>query len=199
MVSDCNYPPEEILKPIFGKPNYELILLWILNNNAVCSWANLKEKIKHSTLSLYLNRLKDREYIEKRNFNRYKITSKGKDRYYELSEARQTKRKLNHPPNAILRRRNYDHWILWMVYNNNYCKWSDFLEEPLRINQSSLSKTMNYLKERDLIKKENKEYHITKSGWEEYTHILKQYDLDRQSILEKESKRIKEIFQAISY
>ncbi len=193
MVSDCNYPPEEILKPIFGKPNYELILLWILNNNAVCSWANLKEKIKHSTLSLYLNRLKDREYIEKRNFNRYKITSKGKDRYYELSEARQTKRKLNHPPNAILRRRNYDHWILWMVYNNNYCKWSDFLEEPLRINQSSLSKTMNYLKERDLIKKENKEYHITKSGWEEYTHILKQYDLDRQSILEKESKRIKVI------
>ncbi len=193
MVSTCNYPPEEIIKPIFGKPNFEFILLWILNNNDVCSWANLKEKIKHSTLSIYLNRLKDRGYIEKAEFNQYKITSKGKDRYYELSEVRQKKRKLSSPPDVILRRRNYDHWILWMVYNNNYCKWADFLEPPLSINQSSLSKNLNSLLDKEFVRKEEREYRITRLGKTEYSNMLRLYDLDRQSILEEESKRIKEI------
>ncbi len=193
MVTKCNYPPEEIIKPIFGKPNYEFIILWILNNNEICTWANLKVKVKHSTLSIYIKKLIERDYIEKSSFNQYKITSKGRDRYYELSQARQKKRKLSHPPKAILRRRNYDHWILWMVYNNNYCKWSDFLEPPLSINQSSLSKNLNLLIEKEFVKKEEKEYRITRLGKTEYSNMLRQYDLDRQSILEEEGKRIKEI------
>jgi len=183
VVSACNYPPDEIIKPIFGKPNYEFIILWILNNNEVCTWANLKEKITHSTLSNYLTRLKDRGYIEKRAYNQYKITSKGKDRFYELSEAKQEKRKLSFPPDAILRRRNYDHWILWMVSNNNYCKWSDFSEPPLSINQSSLSKNLNSLLDKEFIRKEEKEYRITRLGKTEYSIMLRLYDLDRQSIL----------------
>jgi len=193
VVSICNYPPEEIIKPIFGKPNYEFIILWILNNNDVCTWANLKEKITHSTLSNYLNRLKDRGYVEKSTFNQYRITSKGKDRYYELSEAKQKIRKLSFPPYAILRRRNYNHWILWMVSNNNYCKWSDFSGPPLSINQSSLSKNLNSLLDKEFIRKEEKEYRITRLGKTEYSNMLRLYDLDRQSILEEESKRIKEI------
>ncbi len=198
MVSACNYPPEEIIKPIFGKPNYEFIILWILNNNQVCTWANLKEKITHSTLSNYLTRLKDRGYIEKRAYNQYKITSRGRDRFYELSEAKQEKRKLSYPPDAILRRRNYDHWVLWMVSNNNYCKWSDFSEPPLSINQSSLSKNLNSLIDKEFIKKEEKEYRITRLGKTEYSIMLRLYDLDRQSILEEESKRLKEITQSTS-
>ena len=193
MSNIINYPSEEIIKPVFGKPNYEFIILWILNNNDVCSWANLKVKVKHSTLSIYLNRLKERGYIEKSSFNNYKITSKGKDRYYELSQARQKKRKLSYPPKVIRRRRNYDHWILWMVYNNNYCKWSDFLESPLSINQSSLSKNLKSLMDKDFVKKEEKEYRITRLGKTEYSNMLRLYDLDRQSILEEEGKRIKEI------
>ncbi|TKJ22961.1 MAG: hypothetical protein CEE43_04400 [Promethearchaeota archaeon Loki_b32] len=193
MVTTCNYPPEEIIKPIFERPNYEFIILWILNNNEVCTWANLKVKIKHSTLSIYLSRLKDKEYIEKSSFNHYIITSKGKDRYYELSLASKKKRKLSYPPKAIRRRRNYDHWILWMVYNNNYCKWSDFLEPPLSINQSSLSKNLNSLQDKEFVRKEEKEYRITRLGKTEYSNMLRLYDLDRQSILEEEGKRIKEI------
>ena len=185
-----NYPPNELLHPNFGKPNYELIILWILNNNESCLWANLEEKIKRSTLSLYLRKLRERKYIKKKD-KQYKISPEGEDRFYELSQDK--KKKMNFPPDALLNRRNYDHWILWMVYNNNYCKWRDFLEEPLRINQSSLSKNMNNLIETKLIKKENKKYRITTKGWEKYTNILKQYDLDKQSILVKESKRIKEI------
>ncbi|MFX1364764.1 MAG: hypothetical protein ACFFCE_17565 [Promethearchaeota archaeon] len=187
------YPSEEIIKPVFGKPNYEFIILWILNNNELCTWGNLKKKIKHSTLSIYLKRLRERGYIKKSEFNKYRITSKGKDRYYELSEARGKKKKLNYPPKSILRRREYDHWILWMVYNNNSCKWSHFLDPPLSINQSSLSKNLNSLIDKGFIKKEEKEYRITRLGKSEYSNILKLYDLDRQSLLEDEKKRIKEI------
>jgi tetratricopeptide (TPR) repeat protein len=193
VVSTCNYPPEEIIKPILGKPNYEFIILWILNNNDVCSWANLKEKISHSTLSNYLKRLRDKGYVEKSTYNQYRITSKGKDKFYELSEAKQKIKKKSFPPSVILRRRNYDHWILWMASNNNYCKWSDFSEPPLSINPSSLSKNLNSLLDKEVIRKEVKKYRITRLGKIEYSNMLKLYDLDRQSILDEESKRIKEI------
>ncbi|MHA1241235.1 MAG: winged helix-turn-helix domain-containing protein [Promethearchaeota archaeon] len=193
MVSTCNYPPEEIIKPLFGKPNFEFIILWILNNNDVCTWANLKEKISHSTLSNYLNRLKDKGYIEKSSYNQYKITLKGKDRYYELSEVKQKIKRLSYPPKAILRRRNYDHWVLWMLANNNFCRWSDFSQPPLSINQSSLSKKLNSLLDKEFVRKEKKEYRITRLGKTEYSNVLRLYDLDRQSVLEEESKRIKEI------
>jgi len=184
VVSTCNYPPEEIIKPLFGKPNFEFIILWILNNNDVCTWANLKEKISHSTLSNYLNRLKDKGYIEKSSYNQYKITLKGKDRYYELSEVKQKIKRLSYPPKAILRRRNYDHWVLWMLANNNFCRWSDFSQPPLSINS---------LLDKEFVRKEKKEYRITRLGKTEYSNVLRLYDLDRQSVLEEESKRIKEI------
>ncbi len=193
MPSPINYPPKEVIQPIFGKINFELVILWMLNNNEVCTWSNLKEKIKPSTLSIYLKRLLLKKLIEKKEFNQYTITTKGQDRFYELSQATRQKRRLNYPPKAILWKRNYDHWILWMVYNNTFCKWADFLNEPLSINNSSLSKNMNSLIEDGFVKKENKEYRITQLGKTEYSIMLRDYDLDRQSILEEESKRIKEV------
>ena len=193
MSSPINYPPKEVIEPIFGKINFELVILWMLNNNKVCTWSNLKKKIKPSTLSIYLKKLLLTELIKKREFNQYKITTKGQDRFYELSQATRQKRKLNYPPKAILWKRNYDHWILWMVYNNTFCKWADFLNEPLSINNSSLSKNMNSLIEDRIVKKENKEYRITQLGKAEYSVMLRDYDLDRQSILEEESNRIKEV------
>lgn len=193
MPNPINFPPEEVIRPIFGKTDFELIILWMLNNNEVCTWSNLKELVKPSTLSIYLKNLQKSELIVKKEFNQYSITSKGKDRFYELSQTKKTKRKLNYPPDVILWKRNYDHWILWMVYNNSFCKWADFLNEPLSINNSSLSKNMNLLIEDGFVRKENKEYRITQLGKSEYSNMLRAYDLDRQSILEEESKRIKEI------
>ncbi len=193
MSSPINYPPKEVIEPIFGKINFELVILWMLNNNEVCTWSNLKEMIKPSTLSIYLKKSLITELIEKKEFNQYTITTKGRDRFYELSQATKQKRKLNYPPKTILWKRNYDHWILWMLYNNNFCKWADFLNEPLSINNSSLSKNMNSLIEGSFVKKENKEYRITQLGKAKYSVILRDYDLDRQSILEEESNRIKEV------
>ncbi len=193
MPTPINFPPEEVIRPIFGRTDFELIILWMLYNNEVCTWSNLKELVKPSTLSIYLKNLQKTELIVKKKFNQYSITSKGKDRFYELSQAKKTKRKLNFPPDVILWKRNYDHWILWMVYNNNFCKWADFLNEPLSINNSSLSKNMNLLIEDGFVKKKNKEYRISQLGKSEYSNMLREYDLDRQSILEEESKHIKEI------
>ncbi|MFX1311574.1 MAG: hypothetical protein ACFFHD_03040 [Promethearchaeota archaeon] len=195
MVS-CNYPPNEILYPSIGRPNYEYIILWILNNNEVCTWSDLKEKVNRSTLSIYLNKLKENDYIEKSQFNRYRITSKGRNRFYDLGQNRTRKRQLSIPPEVILNKRNYNHIILWMAYNNNYLRWSDFIEEnaPVKINQSSLSKNLNILLENEIIRKdEDKEYRITQAGKFEYSKMLSLYDLDRQSILDEESKRIAEL------
>ncbi|MFX0026425.1 MAG: tetratricopeptide repeat protein [Candidatus Hermodarchaeota archaeon] len=188
-----NYPPEELLKPTFGRRNFELIILWMLNNNDFCSWASLQSKISKSTLQVYLKKLMKKRFIVKTSYNEYRITPEGKDRYYELSEFKTERRRLNYPPKVILRKRNYDHWILWMVFNNNFCKWADFLQDPLSINQSSLSINMNSLINDGFINKENKKYTITQLGKLEYSKILKYYDLDRQTILEEESKRIRGI------
>ncbi len=188
-----NYPPKELLKPTFGRRNFELIILWMLNNNDFCTWASLQSKISKSTLQVYLKKLMKKGFINKTTYNEYRITPEGRDRYYELSVFKREKRRLNYPPKVILRKRNYDHWILWMVFNNNYCKWADFLEEPLSINQSSLSINMNSLINNGFIIKEEKKYTITQPGKAEYSSILNYYDLDRQTILEEESKRIKEI------
>ncbi|MFX0139143.1 MAG: hypothetical protein ACFFDN_36210, partial [Candidatus Hodarchaeota archaeon] len=188
------YPPGEILNPILGKTDYKYIILWMLNNNDVCTWADFNAEISESTLSGHLKKLMNKGYVEKPEKAKYVITTIGRDRFSELTYDRKSgKRKLKYPPKAILRRRNYDHWILWMLFNNYSLKWSDFKQEPLSINQSSLSNNLKSLIDNGLVSRENKEYIITPMGKTEYFTILKQYDLDRQSILEQESKRIGEI------
>jgi len=47
--------------------------------------------------------------------------------------------------------------------------------------------------DKEFVRKEEKEYKITRLGKTEYSNMLRLYDLDRQSVLEEESKRIKEI------
>ena len=197
-VSELNLPPEEITKQTFGlRKNVEHVILWMLKNNESVEWAHFKEdplNIPQSTLSNYLKELQDEGYIEKVKRGVYKITASGEIRYNELSQTKDKKRRLNYPPKALTDRREYEHWILWMAYNNNFLKWSDFLEEPLSINQSSLSKSIKSLLHREVIQKnDEKEYRITRIGKAEYARMLRTYDLDRQSILNEESKRIEEI------
>jgi len=196
-IQEINYPPEELYRHTgLERPNIEHIILWMLQNNEKVEWSDFKDEpisIPQSTLSYYLKSLMLDDYIEKVERGVYQITPKGEERYNTLSRAKVGERKLNYPPKAILNGRNYDHWLLWMVYNNTFCKWSDFIDEPLKINQSSLSKNLNELIKRELVKKENKEYRISQKGKSEYSRMLKLYDLDRQSILDEESKRIEEI------
>ncbi|MFW9999631.1 MAG: tetratricopeptide repeat protein [Candidatus Hodarchaeota archaeon] len=198
---EINYPPEEIYKKSgFEKPNFEHVILWMLKNNKEVEWSNFKEdpiNIAQSTLSNYMNSLMRKGYIEKIERGKYQITTKGEGRFNEISLSQETKRLLSYPPDVIGDSRNYEDIILWMAYNNNYLKWSDFLDDraPIFINQSSLSKSINSLKDNSFIQKDDqtKEYRITNLGKSQYSRMLKLYDLDRQSILEEESKRIEEI------
>jgi len=193
-----NYPSEEIINPSkLKRKNYDHIILWMLANNESCEWSNFEQKpieIPISTISRHLTKLILKGYIEKFNRGQYKITPEGKKKFQELSRERSKERKLSFPPELILKSgSNYSHWIIWMVYNNGFCKRSDFLEEPFAINQSSLSKSLSSLIQKGFIIKENKRYLITQSGKSEYSRILQNYDLDRQTILEEERKRIDDI------
>jgi tetratricopeptide (TPR) repeat protein/Mn-dependent DtxR family transcriptional regulator len=195
-MSITKYPPEGIITPMKINKDFEYIILWMLFNNESCTWSDFKSKpvnISPATLSKYLNILISNGYIEKEKKGEYKITSEGRKQYTELQVKEALETKLNYPPEVITRTREYDHWILWMLYNNAYCKWSDFLEPPLSINQSSLSKNLNLLMDKELVEKENREYRITRDGETEYFKVLKTYDLDRQSILDEESKRVEVI------
>ena len=197
-MGSINYPPERIYSPsMLKKPDYDHIILWMLSNNDICKWADFHKEtieIPKVTLSRHLVTFKRKGLVE--NFARgyYRITSEGKKNFHELSSAKKKAHRLNYPPKIILKSgRNYSHWILWMVYNNNYCKRSDFLEEPVSINQSSLSKNLSLLIEKGFVIKEDGKYVITRAGKSEYSRMLRNYDLDRQTILEEEGKRIEEI------
>ncbi len=199
-----NYPSQEILNPPkLKRKNYEQIILWMLTNNESCEWSNFVQKpveIPIATLSRHFAKLIRKGFIDKFSRGQYRITPEGKKRFHELSIARKKGRKLSYPPEIILKSgRNYSYWILWMVYNNGFCKRSDFLEEPFSINQTSLSKNLSSLMQKGFIVKENKRYIITQSGKTEYSRILQHYDLDRQTILEEESKRIDEITTKTSW
>ena len=193
-----NYPSDEILNPSkLQRKNYDHIILWMLANNESCEWSNFEQQpieIPISTLSRHFTKLIFKGFIEKFARGQYRITPKGKKKFNDLSKIGKKERKLSYPPKIILKSgRNYSHWVLWMVYNNNYCKRSDFLEEPLSINQSSLSKNLSLLIERGFVIKEDGKYVITRAGKSEYSRMLQNYDLDRQTILEEEGKRIEEI------
>ncbi len=198
-----NYPSNEILNPSkLQRKNYDHIILWMLVNNESCEWSNFEQKpieIPISTLSRHFTKLISKGLIEKFARGQYRITPEGKKKFNELSKERKKERKLSYPPKIILKSgRNYSHWILWMVYNNGFCKRADFLEEPFSINQSSLSKTLSSLIQNGFVINENKRYLITQSGKIEYSKILQQYNLDRQTILDEEKKRIDDITIKIS-
>ena len=193
-----NFPSQEILNPReLTRKNYEHIVLWMLYNNDSCEWSNFIDdriKIPEATLSRYLASLKKKGFLDKLSRGHYKITPEGKKRYNDISKNRGSERKLSYPPEIILKSgRNYGHWILWMVYNNGFCKRSDFIKEPLSINPNSLSKNLNLLITKGFIQKENSKYIISQSGKLKYSRMLQDYDLDRQTILEEEGRRIDEL------
>jgi len=200
-MSIVKFPPEGIITPMKINKDFEHIILWMLYNNDVCSWSDFKSdpvNISQATLSKYLSILINNSFIEKEMKGKYKITPEGRKQYADLQVKDALEKTLNYPPETITNRRNYDDWILWMLYNNHHCKWSDFIEEPLRINTSSLSKNINVLLEKGYIEKDNREYQITSSGELEYFNMLKKYDLDRQSILNEEIKRVEVVTDKVA-
>jgi predicted transcriptional regulator len=83
-----NYPPKELVSPSGAeKKDFEYIILWMLNNNENCNWSLFLEKpleISLATLSKYMNLLMRDDYVDKVSKGLYKITLKGKKRYFDL-------------------------------------------------------------------------------------------------------------------
>ena len=98
-----SYPPTEVISSEFGK-NYEYIILWMLNENDYCEWADFtieikpdQAMIKESTLSGYLTRLMDKDYVLKPKRNHYEITPKGKKRLMELKSLKESGKSIFNP------------------------------------------------------------------------------------------------------
>ncbi|MBN1800779.1 MAG: hypothetical protein JW891_04690 [Candidatus Lokiarchaeota archaeon] len=194
-MKNTSYPPENICNPTkFDKRDYDHIILWMLYNNDSCQWSDFIQDpigIPIGTLSRHLTLLKQSGFVNNFERGKYQITTDGKKEFHKLSNPNKKGRQVNYPPKIILNTgRNYSDWILWMVYNNNFCKRTDFLEEPLSINHASLSKNLNQLMNNGLIIKTDGKYEITVMGKSAYSKLLQQYDLDRQTILEAEMKTI---------
>ncbi|MHA2337680.1 MAG: leucine-rich repeat domain-containing protein [Candidatus Hodarchaeales archaeon] len=161
------------------RKNLTHIILQEFYKKSECDWDHfIKDplNIPQSTLSNYLWRFQQKGYIKKIVRGHYRFTSKGKRYYKKLLITNEEERTLNYPPKHISKISNSEHIILWMAYHNMYLKWSDLLDDkaPVFINQSALSKNINVLLKKDLIRKnENKEYRITRKGKREYSRILK--------------------------
>jgi Mn-dependent DtxR family transcriptional regulator len=189
-----NYPPKELISPSGAeKKDFEYIILWMLNNNEECNWSIFLEKpleISLATLSKYMNLLMRDGFVNKISKGLYKITLEGKKKYFDLRYKDSIGKDLKYPPDLIYKKRNYSHIILWMLYNNDSCKWGDFLEKPLSINSHSLSKNINQLIKEGCVEINESNYNLTKVGEKQYNKILKIYNLDYQSILDEELRKI---------
>lgn len=191
------YPPKELISPSrVEKKDFEYIILWMLDNNEDCNWSTFLEKpleISLATLSKYINLLKRKGFVSRVSKGVYKITLKGKQRFFDLKYKDSYVKELKFPPDLIYNKHNYSHIILWVLYNNDSCKWSDFIDKPLSINSHSLSKHINRLIKDEFVEINESQYKLTELGEREYTKILKIYNLDYQSILEEELRRLEQI------
>ena len=204
------YPKELV------KGNYEFKILWMLKNNEYCLWSDFRASplnIPESTLSEYLKLLKNRNHLKKESKilsendkqikkTLYSSTREGDNRLIELEAF---DRNVVYPSEELLISMNKEEKILWMVNNNDFCQWRDLSDERLDISSGSLSKYVNRLKDRDLIKKvpirglRYDRYEPTYEGKREYSKILKVYGIDQETRRLETLKRFKEINNEIGY
>jgi len=101
---------------------------------------------------------------------------------------------MNYPPENI-ELQYPDDKILWMLGNNEKCRWSNFIKKPIKIPRATLSKylkqliTKNYIEKR-LDENGQKIYRITSKGFQELARRLEREDLDFYDIIELEKKKI---------
>ncbi|MFX1260256.1 MAG: tetratricopeptide repeat protein [Promethearchaeota archaeon] len=206
---DLKYPSKNIIE----ERNFDYIILWMLSKNKDgCLRKDFLDdhiQINKSTFSNRTANLRSREYIEiieefiedngtRKKKKIYKITAKGKKRLKEIDQYRG---KLKFPPDNILKGRYPEDKILWMLKNNKFCQWKDFINEPVKINKSTLSTILTRLMNQLLIEKaliqgiKYSVYRITPEGKLKYSEMLKKYTLDEQILLNEKIKRVIEITQ----
>ena len=72
---------------------------------------------------------------------------------------------VNKPPKEIIDKKNFEHIILWMLTNNEECEWSNFRQEPTKLQLSTLSKYLSMLKGKGYVDNYSRgHYKITSEG-----------------------------------
>lgn len=181
------------------KGNYELNILLLLSKNEYCVWQDfLDERLKMSpsTVSKYTRNLMRKGLIVK-NKRKYKVTNEGLSRLGKLESIGLEK---YFPPDNI--ELNTEEKIIWMVNNNKFCQWRDFIDNRLEINQSTLSRILNRLIDNGIIEKtimkemRNRPIYIkTQDAIKKYRLMLKSKNLDLKTKQEERIKMIREISQ----
>lgn len=101
---------------------------------------------------------------------------------------------MNYPPED-LGLNTADVKILWMLSNNPHCRWSHFINEPLKIPSATLSKYINRMIENDYIERQlgeegKKIYKIMSKGERELIRRFDKPELDFYEMIELERKKI---------
>lgn len=181
------------------KGNYEFNILQLLSKNESCVWQDfLDERLKMSpsTVSKYIRKLIEKDLIEKKK-RIYKITAEG---LVELERLESIGLEKYFPPDNI--EFNTEEKIIWMVNNNTFCQWRDFIDYRLEINQSTLSRILNRLIDNGIIEKtimkemRNRPIYVkTREAIKRYRLMLKTKNLDPRTKQEERIKMIREISQ----
>ncbi len=98
--------------------------------------------------------------------------------------------------------RNYEHILLWIIKNNQYTEWRNYisLEGDLKFSRATLSKYLKRLLDKKMVKKESHSdysysvYSITDKGVQEYFNIMKLYNLGDETKIKEKIEKSKQIF-----
>lgn len=140
------------LKTVKFKGNLEIGKLW----HVIQDDLDTKKKCEIAELN------KERKIQEQKQKQQEELNEK-------LSELKVPKI-IKYPPKEILfskleENRDFEYVILWMLFNNDYCTWSELKSKPLNISQATLSKYLSLLVDNRYVYKVTKGYYvITESG-----------------------------------
>ena len=119
--------------------------------------ANLKEDLSLRAISELFKELEKKEQTE-----REALTMKFSEQKEPGTIIYPSKEILSVPPKTP---RKFEYIILWMLYNNDICSWSDFKSDPINLSPATLSKYLSLLLDMRNIYKVSKGYFvISESG-----------------------------------
>lgn len=189
--------------------NYEYKILSRLKDKKRYSWSDILShipSIHDSTLFDNLKRLinsesiiKEKTILNGKSKKTYRITKIGLDRYKVLKTLTIG---IKYPPNNIPFESDKER-VIWLLNTNEFCRWKDFEDERTGIQTGSLSRLLNRLRQNRIIEKQSifdsnrPVYRVLKKGRDQFTVMLKKYDISKEIVQRENIRRIRRIVDEI--
>lgn len=187
--------------------NYEYKILSHLKDGRKHSYGNISTtlpSINASTLVDNLKRLLRSESIKKekamvngKSKKLYKITKIGLDKYRILKTLEEG---IVYPPQTIPFESDRER-IIWFLNTNEFCRWKHFKDERLGTQTGSLNRLLERLRQNRIIEKQitvelsRPIYRILPKGRDQFTLLLKKYNIDKEIVQRENINRIKRIVE----